>query len=138
MGEICYQTILQGYNSTLVKEKKRVSIPYGFHIGFYMVKDTTQEKREGLSELEYRFPIGLFCKHDPRGLIPQHVSHVSSYYPYSHDKFEEKIFIEGAQDWEEVLQRKDNPNMTIFKVMIMDEKVKMIEETNQEALRVRE
>jgi len=40
LGEICYQTILQGYNASLVKEKKREFIHYGFHIGFYMVKDT--------------------------------------------------------------------------------------------------
>jgi hypothetical protein len=49
VGEICYQTILQGYNATLVKDKKRAFIPYGFHIGFYMVKDTAQGKQEGLS-----------------------------------------------------------------------------------------
>jgi hypothetical protein len=48
VGEICYQTIMQGYNATLVKDKKRAFIPYGFHIGFYMVKDTTQAKQEGL------------------------------------------------------------------------------------------
>jgi hypothetical protein len=40
LGDICYQTILQGYNASLVKDKKRDFIPYGFHIGFYMVKDT--------------------------------------------------------------------------------------------------
>jgi hypothetical protein len=40
LGEICYQTILQGYNASLVKDKKRAFIPYGFHIGFYMVKET--------------------------------------------------------------------------------------------------
>jgi hypothetical protein len=44
VGEICYQTILEGYNTTLVKDKKRAFIPYGFHVGFYLVKDTTQAK----------------------------------------------------------------------------------------------
>jgi hypothetical protein len=52
LGEICYQTIL-GYNATLVKDKKRSFIPYGFHIGFYMVKDTMRAKQEGLSQLEF-------------------------------------------------------------------------------------
>jgi hypothetical protein len=33
VGEICYQTILQGYNATLVKDKKQDFIPYGFHVG---------------------------------------------------------------------------------------------------------
>jgi hypothetical protein len=37
--DICYQTILQGYNATLVKDKKWVFIPYGFHVVFYLVKD---------------------------------------------------------------------------------------------------
>jgi len=45
VGEIFYQTILQGYNATLVKDKKQVFIPYGFHVGFYMVKETTQDKQ---------------------------------------------------------------------------------------------
>jgi hypothetical protein len=49
LGKICYHTILQGYNATLVKDKKWAFIPYGFHIGFYMVKDTTQTKQERLS-----------------------------------------------------------------------------------------
>jgi hypothetical protein len=53
VGEICYQTILQGYNATLVKDNKRTFIPYGFHIGFYLVKDTAQAKKEGLSQLEF-------------------------------------------------------------------------------------
>ena len=38
MGEICYHTILQGYNTTLVKDKKRAFMPYEFHVGFYLVK----------------------------------------------------------------------------------------------------
>jgi hypothetical protein len=58
VGEICYQTILQGYNATLVKDKKRAFIPYGFHIGFYLVKDTAQAKQEGLNQLEFRFQTG--------------------------------------------------------------------------------
>jgi hypothetical protein len=53
VGEICYQNILQGYNATLVKDNKREFIPYGFHIGFYLVKDTAQAKQEGLSHLEF-------------------------------------------------------------------------------------
>jgi hypothetical protein len=55
VGKICYQTILQGYNATLVKDKKRAFIPYSFHVGLYLVKDTTQAKQEGLSQLEFRF-----------------------------------------------------------------------------------
>ena len=69
MGEIYYQTILQGYNATFVKDKKQSFIPYGFHIGFYLVKDTAQAKQQGLSQLEYRFPTCQFRKHEPRGLV---------------------------------------------------------------------
>jgi hypothetical protein len=74
LGEICYQTILQGYNATLVKDKKWAFIQYGFHIGFYMVKDTKHAKKEGLSQLEFLFRIGRFHKHDPKGLVLQHAS----------------------------------------------------------------
>jgi len=88
--EICYQTILQGYNATLVKDKKWDLIHYGFHVGFYLIKDTAQAKKEGLSQLKFRFSTGRFLKHDPKGLVLQHVSEVSSYWPYTHDKFEDE------------------------------------------------
>jgi hypothetical protein len=127
IGETCYQTILEGYNATLVKDKKRTFIPYGFHVGFYIVKDTAQAKQEGLSQLEYRFLTSWFRKHDPKFLVFQHTSQVSSYWPYAHDKFEDDIFTECAQDWEEVLQRKANLNMTRFNAMSMDVQVKTIE-----------
>jgi hypothetical protein len=58
VGEICYQTIFQGYNATLVK--KRAFNPYGFHVGFYLFKDTNQAKQEGMSQLKFRFHIGQF------------------------------------------------------------------------------
>jgi hypothetical protein len=109
VGEICYQTILQGYNATLVKDKKRAFIPYGFHIGFYLVKDTTQAKQEGLSQLKFRFQTGHFCKHDPKGLVLQHASQVSSCWSYAHDKFEDEVFTENAQDWDEVVARMVDP-----------------------------
>jgi hypothetical protein len=121
---------MQVYNASLVKDKKRDFIPYGFHIGFYMVKDTVHAKQEGLSHLEYRFPTCHFRKHAPKGLVLQHASHVSSCWPYAHDIFEDEIFIEGAQDWEEVLYRRANPNMTKFKAMTMDEHVESIEHTS--------
>jgi hypothetical protein len=127
LGEVCYQTILQGYNSSLVKDNKIYFIPYGFLIRFYMVKDIAQEKQEGLNQLEYWFPTGLFHKHYHKGLVPHHPLQVSSYWSYSHDSFEDEIFIEGTQDSEEVIHRRDNPNMTKFKVMSMDDKVETIE-----------
>jgi len=85
------------------------------------VKDTAQAKQEGLSQLEYRFPTGWFRKHDPKGLFLQHTSKVTSCWPNAHEKFEDDIFTECAQDWKEVLQRKANPNMTRFKTMSMDD-----------------
>jgi hypothetical protein len=102
------------------------------------VKDTAQAKQEGLSQLEFRFPTGRFCKHDPKGLVLQHASQVSSCWSYAHDKFEDEIFTESAQDWDEVVQRMANPNMTRFKAMSMDEQVETIEKSAQEALRARE
>jgi hypothetical protein len=41
LGEIFYQTILQGFNASLVKDKKMIFIPYGFYVGYHFVKDTT-------------------------------------------------------------------------------------------------
>jgi len=79
-----------------------------------------QDKQEGLGQLEYGLSTGWFHKHDPKGLVQQHTSQVSSCWPYAHEKFKDDIFTECAQDWEEVLQRKSNPNMTRFKAMRMD------------------
>jgi hypothetical protein len=103
-----------------------------------MVKDTTQAKQEGLNQLEYRFPTYLFRRNDRKVLFPQHTSYVSSYWLYAHDSFEDEIFIEGAQDWEEVLHRKANPNMTKFKAMTIDDQVETTEKKYQESLMVRE
>jgi hypothetical protein len=135
LGEICYQTILQGYNATLVKDKKRAFIPYGFHIGFYMVKDTAHAKQEGLSQLEFWFQTGHFRKHDPKGLVLKHASQVSSCWPYAHDQFEDEIFTENAQDWNEVAARMVDPRTTRFKAMSWEEQATSLEQTTQEILR---
>jgi hypothetical protein len=74
LGEICYQTILHGYNANLVKDKKRAFIPYGFHIRFCMVKDIMHAKQLGVGKLEFRFQTGRFCKHNPKGLVLQYAS----------------------------------------------------------------
>jgi hypothetical protein len=98
VGEICYQTILQGYNATLVKDKKHDFIPYGFHVEFYLVKDTAQAKQEGLSQLEFKFPTGKFCKNDLKGLVLKHASQMSSCWPYAQDKFKDEVFTEKNKD----------------------------------------
>jgi hypothetical protein len=67
-------------------------------VGFYLVKETTQAKQEGLSQHEFRFPTGQFRKNDPKVLVLQHSSQVSSCWPYAHDKFEDEIFKKCAQD----------------------------------------
>jgi len=35
---ICYQTILHGFNASLIKYKKRAFIPYVFYVGYHFVK----------------------------------------------------------------------------------------------------
>jgi hypothetical protein len=127
LGEIFYQTILQGFNTSLVKDKKRAFIPYGFYVGYHFVKDTTQAKKEAQNQVEYRFYTSRYRKHDPRNLVAQHASQVVSHWPYAHDTFEDEIFTENSQDWEEFLLRKSNPKMTRFKEMSMDEQVQLIE-----------
>jgi hypothetical protein len=67
VGEICYQTILQGYNATLVKDKKRVFIPYGFHVGFYLVKDTAQAKTRRVEPIGVQIPDRPIPQARPKG-----------------------------------------------------------------------
>jgi hypothetical protein len=75
-----------------------VFIPYGFHVGFYLVKETTQAKQEGLIQLEFIFQTSRFCKHDPKGLVLKHASQVSSCWSYANGKFEDEVFTENSQD----------------------------------------
>jgi hypothetical protein len=63
---------------------------------------------------------------------------VSSCWLYSHDRFEDEIFTECAQDWDKVIHRRVNPNINEFKAMSMDEKVETIEKKTQENIMVRE
>jgi hypothetical protein len=63
---------------------------------------------------------------------------VSSCWPYAHDKFEDEIFMENAQDWDEVVARMVDPKMTKFRSMSLDEPKTTIEKSYQEALRSRE
>jgi hypothetical protein len=128
LGEICYQTILQGFNASLVKDKKRAFIPYGFYVGYHLVKDTTQARQEAQNQVEYRFYTGRYKKHDPKGLVSQHVGQVVSHWSYAHDTFEDEIFTENSLDWEEVLQRKEKPDLTHFKAMSGDEQLEWLEQ----------
>jgi hypothetical protein len=57
---------------------------------------------------------------------------------YSHYKFEDEVFTENSQDWDEVVQRMVDPKMNKFKAMSMDEQATKIEQPDQEALRARE
>jgi hypothetical protein len=66
------------------------------------------------------------------------VSQVSSCWSYAHDKFEDEIFTENAQDWDEVVERMVAPNMTRFRAMSLDEQMMILEKLGQEALRARE
>jgi hypothetical protein len=61
-----------------------------------------------------------------------------SCWPYAHDNFKDEVFIENAQGRDEVVQRMVDPKINRFKAMSMDEQEKTIEQSTQEALRVRE
>jgi hypothetical protein len=65
----------------------------------------------------------------------KNASQVSSYCPYAHDRFEDEIFIENAQDWDEVVARMADPKITKFKAMSwkeqetsLDERAKRVED----------
>jgi hypothetical protein len=63
---------------------------------------------------------------------------VSSYWPYAHEKFEDEVFTENSQDWDEVVARMADPRMTKFRAMSLDEQATIIEQSAQGALRARE
>jgi hypothetical protein len=61
----------------------------------------------------------------------KHASQVSSCWPYAHDRFEDEIFTENSQDWDEVMARMDDPKMTRFKAMSLDEQETTLEQSIQ-------
>jgi hypothetical protein len=47
LEEISYQTILQGFNTSFLKEtKKRIFITYNFSLGNYELRDMKQPRQE--------------------------------------------------------------------------------------------
>jgi len=70
MGEVCYQTIIQGSNAYLMKEaKKRMVVPCGFRVRYCFIKYTRKARHEALNHLEYQFHTRRFRRHDPKGLF---------------------------------------------------------------------
>jgi hypothetical protein len=63
---------------------------------------------------------------------------VSSCWPYAHKKFEDEVFKENAQDWDDVVQRMVDAKMNRFRAMSLDEQVETLEKLSQESLRSRE
>jgi hypothetical protein len=78
------------------------------------------------------------CKHDPKDLVLKHALQVSSYWSYTHDKFEDEVFTENSQDWDKVVARMADPKMTRLKAMSLDEQTTILEKSTQGALRARE
>jgi hypothetical protein len=70
--------------------------------------------------------IGRYMKHDPKGLISKHATQVSLTWPCAHEKWEEELFNEDAHDWKEVKKRRDNPGVTIFSSLPVQEQIKIV------------
>lgn len=49
----------------------------------------------------------------------------------SQDKFDDKTFTKNSHDWDEVIERKSQPNLIIFKTLSMDEEVELINQTTK-------
>jgi hypothetical protein len=63
---------------------------------------------------------------------------VLSCWPYTHDKFEDEVFTENSQDWDEFIARMADPKVTRFKSMSLDEQAIILEQLAQGALRAKE
>jgi hypothetical protein len=63
---------------------------------------------------------------------------VSYCWSYTHDKFEDEVFTENAQDWDEVVARMVHPKMTRFRAMSLDEQPTTIDKLSQEAFIAKE
>jgi len=71
--------------------------------------------------LEYHLPPRKFKRHDLKVLVSKHYEVVSASWPHSHETWEDILFLQDANDWEEVLDRRRNLQLTIFKTLSFDE-----------------
>jgi hypothetical protein len=71
-------------------------------------------------------------------MVLKNASQVLSCWPYAHDSFEDDIFIENAQNGDEVVERMVDPKDTRFKAMSWDEQAIVSKQSTQEVLRARE
>jgi len=53
----------------------------------------------------------------------KHVEQVAYNWPYGHVRWEEEVFIEDAQNWDEVLERRRNPHIIVFKYLSIDKQM---------------
>jgi hypothetical protein len=60
---------------------------------------------------------------------------VSSCWSYAHEKFEDEVFTENSQDWNEVIASMVDPKITRFRSMSLDEHATTIEKSAQESLK---
>jgi hypothetical protein len=87
LREIDYQTIMYGFNATLIKEKCKAFIPYNMYIG-YGLTSSQFSKKEYISLLEYKFPQGKFRRHHPKGLVSEHEKQLNIVWPYIHGQWD--------------------------------------------------
>jgi hypothetical protein len=68
-------------------------------------------RQEAHNRIEYMFFTKRYRKHDPKKLVAKHANQVISHWTYSHASFEENIFIKNSLNWDEVLHRREKPDL---------------------------
>jgi hypothetical protein len=93
LGEISYQTVLDGFNVSLEKDRRTCFILYNTYTGHYGLTSSKDSRQEVNAMLEYRFPQGKFKRHDPKGLVLKHKQLLNIAWPYAHEIWErEEIY----------------------------------------------
>jgi hypothetical protein len=67
-----------------------------------------------------------FKRHDPKGLVPNHIEQVAYHWPYAHEKWEEESFTKDAQNWAQVLERKACHGLTVFKTHSLEKNMEVL------------
>jgi hypothetical protein len=124
LSEIAYQTILQGFNSLLVKDvKKKLFIPYNFYVGYYKnFQILIMLSKKGNLMLEFIFQQGQFRRHDPQGLVPKYCNYISWPWHYTHEICDDELIYQDIDSWNEVEGRLKNKEAIIFYSCILGRK----------------
>lgn len=72
LKEVAYQTIMHGFNDSLIKDQKKLCPTYLLYIGLYKLNNSTFARMEAKAIQHYKFVEEIFKRHDLQKVVFYH------------------------------------------------------------------